>query len=104
MADMMKKMGRNPGMFGGIFGGGPAVPNEAELQKIQSELAGMDPNALPSEIKDMMKQMGDGAAPATPDLTKGLRTARTGGRPGQSLPGLGGQPFRGFPGPGMKKK
>jgi hypothetical protein len=75
------------------------------LQKLQSELAGMDPNALPSEIKDMMKQMGDGAAPATPDLTKGLSgLPGLGGGPARSLPGLGGQPFRGFPGPGMKKK
>src|SRR6185503_17177114 len=72
MADMMKKMGRNPGMFGRMFGDGPAVPDEAELQRLQSELAGIDPNALPSEIKDMMKQMGDSAAPAMPDLPKGL--------------------------------
>jgi len=105
MADMMKKMGRNPGMFGRMFGGGGAVPNEAELQKMQSELAGMDPNALPSEIKDMVKQMGDGTAPAMPDLSKGLSgLPGLGGGSARGLPGLGGQPFRGFPGPGMKKK
>jgi hypothetical protein len=52
-----------------------------------------------------MKQMGDGAAPATPDLTKGLSgLPGLGGGPARGLPGLGGQPFRGFPGPGMKKK
>jgi signal recognition particle subunit SRP54 len=105
MADMMKKMGRNPGMFGRMFGGGPAVPDEAELQRLQSELAGIDPNALPSEIKDMMKQMGDSAAPAMPGLPKGLSglPGLGGGLP-KGLPGLGGQPFRGFPGPGIKKK
>jgi hypothetical protein len=91
-------------MFGRMFGGGAAVPNEAELQKMQSELAGMDPNALPSEIKDMVKQMGDGTAPAMPDLSKGLSGLPGLGGPARGLPGLGGQPFRGFPGPGMKKK
>jgi signal recognition particle subunit SRP54 len=102
MADMMKKMGRNPGMFGRMFGG-PAVPDEAELQKLQSELAGIDPSALPSEIKDMMKQMGDGAVPTMPDLSKGLPgLPGLGGGAAKGLPGLGGQPFRGFP--GTKKK
>ena len=85
-----------------MFGGGPAVPDEAELQKLQSELAGMDPNMLPSEIKDMMKQMGEGTGPAMPDLPKGLSgLPGLGGAPPRGLPGLGGQPFRGFP---MKKK
>jgi hypothetical protein len=86
-----------------MFGGGPAVPDEAELQKLQSELAGIDPSALPSELKDMMKQMGNGAVPTMPDLSKGLPgLPGLGAGPAKGLPGLGGQPFRGFP--GTKKK
>jgi signal recognition particle subunit SRP54 len=104
MADMMKKVGRNPGMLGRMFGQAQAVPDEAELAKMQAELERLDPNALPADLKEMVKGLGDGGAkPAMPDLSKGLTgLPGLGGRAG--LPGLGGTPFRGFPGAGMKKK
>ena len=46
MADMMKQMGRGKGMFGKMFGG-KGVPDAAELEKMQAELAALDPNAMP---------------------------------------------------------
>ena len=84
MADMMKKMGRNPGMFGRMFGGGPAVPDEAELQKLQSELAGMDPNAAAE--RDQRHDETDGGRRRPGDARsheRALRTARARGRAAQ---------------------
>lgn len=102
MSDMMKQMGQGKGIFGKMFGGNKA-PDAAELERMQAEIAKMDPNALPPELKDMMP---GGAVPQMPKLP-GL-----GGLPGLAggklpnfggLPGLGGSPFRGLPGPGKKK-
>ncbi len=53
MADMMKQMGSGKGMFGKMFGG-KGVPSEAEMENMQKELAGLDPNALPADLKDLM--------------------------------------------------
>ncbi len=97
MAAMMKQMGQGKGLFGKMFGGN-AAPDAAEIERMQAELAKMNPDALPEDLKDMMK---GGAAPQMPSGLPGL-----GGRlPGLgSLPGLGGAPFKGFPGlPGKKK-
>ena len=47
MADMMKQMGSGKGMFGKMFGG-KGMPSEAEMETMQKELAGLDPNALPA--------------------------------------------------------
>jgi signal recognition particle subunit SRP54 len=94
MADMMKKMGQGKGLFGKMFGG-KGIPDEAEMEKLQAELANLDPSALPDDMKDMVK---GGALPPVPkpSLLPGLG----GGLPGLGggLPGLGGNPFRGFPG------
>ena len=107
MSDMMKKVGRNPGLFGKMFGQGAQMPNEAEIEKMQAELSRLDPSALPAELKDMMKNIGDGGGGPAPGFDQALKglpglPGLGGGKP--VLPGLGGQPFRGFPGPGMKKK
>ena len=96
MATMMKQMGQGKGMFGKMMGGGRGAPDAAELEKMQAELAGLDPNAIPAELKDMMQ---GGALPEMPKGLPGL------GGGGGGLPGLGGSnPFKGFPGfPGKKK-
>ena len=93
MSAMMKKMGNNKGMMSRLFGGGGGdMPDPAELEKMQAELGGMDPNVLPPELKDMTK----GSLP-------GLGS---GGLPGlgSGLPGLGGGLPKGLPGLGGRKK
>jgi signal recognition particle subunit SRP54 len=101
MADMMKKMGQGKGLFGKMFGG-KGIPDEAEMEKLQAELANLDPSALPDDMKDMVK---GGALPPVPKppLLPGLGGGLPGlggGLPGLGggLRGLGGNPFRGFPG------
>jgi signal recognition particle subunit SRP54 len=97
MAAMMKQMGQGKGMFGKMFGG-KSAPDAAEIERMQAELATMNPDAIPADVKDMMK---GAALPQMPAGLPGL-----GGKlPGLgSLPGLGGAPFKGFPGlPGKKK-
>ena len=96
MAGMMKQMGQGKGLFGKMMGKG--APDAAELEKMQAELAGLDPNALPEELKDMMK---GGSLPSMP----GLPGLGAGKLPGLgNLPGLGGgSPFKGLPGFGKKK-
>jgi signal recognition particle subunit SRP54 len=112
MADMMKTMGRNPGMMarmagamgmGGMPGGG-AAPSADELAKMQKELASLDPNAiaqLPAELRDSLpKEFGGlgGVAPAKSNV-------RLPGLGGPLLPGLGGgMPKFPFGGQGGKKK
>ncbi len=101
MADMMKKLGRNPGLMGKMFGGGGG-PSAAEMERMQAELASMDPSKLPPEMRAMMEQSG-GKAAALPDLSK-LSQGLPGLGAGRGLPGLGGNIFKGFPGlPGKKK-
>jgi signal recognition particle subunit SRP54 len=77
---------------------GKGAPDAAELEKMQAELAGLDPNALPEDLKDMMK---GGSLPSMP----GLPGLGAGKLPGLgNLPGLGGgSPFKGLPGFGKKK-
>ena len=68
--------------------GGQAAPSEAEMEKMQAELAGLDPNALPPDMQELLN------APQAKPMLPGL---------GAQLPGLGGSPFKGFPGFGKKK-
>jgi signal recognition particle subunit SRP54 len=103
MADMMKMMGKRGGlmqrMMGGLGGGGGAAPSPAEMEKMQAELARLDPKALESLPKELKDQ-----------LPKGL-PAGGAGRPMPRLPGLPGLPggaLPRFPGglpglPGKKK-
>ena len=107
MADMMKAMGKNPGMMSrmagalGIspMGGMGKAPSEAELLKMQEELAALDPKALeqlPAEMKSVLPKGLPGLGGAAQPM-KGLP-----GLSGGALPGLGGGPR--FPGlPGKKK-
>jgi len=103
MADMMKKMGRGKGLLGKMFGGAD-MPDAAELERMQAELANLDPNALPPELRDMAKGAG---APGIASLPAGGLPRLPGlGMPGLggSLPGLGGGGFKGLPGlPGKKR-
>ena len=83
------------------------MPSEAEIEKMQTELSRLDPSALPADLREMIKGVGDGPNGPLPSLEQGFKglsglPGLGGGKP--VLPGLGGQPFRGFPGPGMKKK
>jgi signal recognition particle subunit SRP54 len=110
MADMMKMMGKNKGMMqrmaGALgMGGGPA-PNGAELERMQAELARLDPKALEQLPKEVREQLGAGGgsgkslAPSLPGLGNKAMPRLPG------LPGLGGggQRFTGLPGlPGKKK-
>ncbi|MEQ1710274.1 MAG: signal recognition particle protein [Hyphomicrobium sp.] len=102
MADMMKAMGKNKGMMSRMagamgLGGGAGMPSEAEMAKMQAELASLDPKALeglPKDLKDVLPKglpgLGSGGMPKLPGL-------------GGGLPGLGGGMPR-FPGlPGKKK-
>jgi signal recognition particle subunit SRP54 len=101
MSDMMKKMGRNPGMLGRMFGGG-GMPDAAEMERMQAELQSIDPNALPSDVRELMKQLpepGPLASPATGGKLPGLP-----GLGGKALPGLGSNPFKGLPGLGKTKR
>ena len=105
MADMMKTMGKRGGlmqrMMGGLGGGGGAAPSPAEIEKMQAELARLDPKALeslPKELKDQLpKGLPGVAAPAAAAMPR---------LPG--LPGLPGGAMPRFPGglpglPGKKK-
>ncbi len=103
MADMMKTMGKRGGLMQrmmGMGGGGGAAPSPAEIEKMQAELARLDPKALKSLPKELKDQ-----------LPKGLPGAVGGGRPMPRLPGLPGLPggaMPRFPGglpglPGKKK-
>ncbi len=96
MAAMMKKMGKGKGgMLGNMFGLGKG-PSPAEMEQMQAELAGMDPDQLPPELRDLAKSMQDQEKGA-PTLPRGL-PGMGGGLPGLGggLPGLGG----GLPGLG----
>jgi signal recognition particle subunit SRP54 len=107
MADMMKMVGKNPGMMAKMAGalgmggglGGMGGPSPAEIEKMQAELARLDPKALeqlPKEIRDLVPAKGRPAgvpSAAPPPKSPGV------------LPGLGGGGFRlpGLPGLGGGK-
>jgi signal recognition particle subunit SRP54 len=108
MADVMKQMGRNPGMMGkmagmmGLPGGSRGnAPSADELAQMQAELAKLDPKALeqlPAELKDMLPSGGGAGLPKN---IRGLGSGLGSGLSG--LPGLG-SGFPKFPGlPGKKK-
>jgi signal recognition particle subunit SRP54 len=100
MSDMMKTMGKRGGlmqrMMGGMGGGG--APSPAEMERMQAELARLDPKALESLPKELKEQ-----------IPKGLPAGLPGRGAMPRLPGLpgfgGGVPkFPGLPGlPGKKK-
>jgi len=106
MAAMMKKMGGKKGsMMGRMFGMGGGAPSAAEMEQMQAELAGMDPDQLPPELRELARSTKEGSAPATPALPGGMPgLPGLGGLPGAGgLPGLGGMPP--FPiGKGKKRK
>ena len=100
MADMMKQMGQGKGMLGKMFGG-KGAPDAAELEKMQAELAALDPNAIPPELKDMMAGRRAARNAEMPAAAGPWR--RQASRASAGLPGLGGAPFKGFPGsPGRR--
>ena len=66
-------------------------PEECSQADLAAYRAGMNPDALPPELKEMM---GGGSLPKMPTSLPGL---------GGGLPGLGGTPFKGLPGLGRKK-
>jgi signal recognition particle subunit SRP54 len=103
MADMMKMMGKQRGgmmqrMMG--MGGGGAAPSPAEMERMQADLARLDPRALESLPKELKEALPQGLPKGLPGLGAGGSAPRLPG-----LPGLGGAPmpkFRGLP-PGKKK-
>ncbi|MEQ1696654.1 MAG: signal recognition particle protein [Hyphomicrobiaceae bacterium] len=108
MADMMKMMGKNPGMLKKMAGamglGGPGMgggaPSDAEMAKMQAELAKLDPKALeqlPDEVKAMIATKPGSGNPAAAPKLPGLPGL------GGGLPGLGGGLPK-FPGLFGKKK
>jgi signal recognition particle subunit SRP54 len=109
MADMMKMMGKNKGMMqrmAGAFGlgGGGAAPSAAEVEKMQAELARLDPKALEQLPKDVREQLAGGAGSSVPALP-GLGGKVMPRLPG--VPGFGGGATPRLPGlpgfPGKKK-
>ncbi|HUC44908.1 MAG TPA: signal recognition particle protein, partial [Hyphomicrobiaceae bacterium] len=103
MADMMKTLGKRGGVLSRMMGmGGGGGPSATEREKMQSDLARLDPKALESLPKELKEQLPKGLPQATrmPGLGRGPLPKLPG------LPGLPGQapPFRGLPGlPGKKK-
>ena len=103
MADMMKALGKRGGVLSRMMGvGGGGRPSATELEKMQSDLARLDPKALESLPKELKEQLPKGLPQAArmPGLGRGPLPKLPG------LPGLPGQapPFRGLPGlPGKKK-
>jgi len=115
MADLMKSMRGKGSMLGRMFGMGGGGPSEAEMARMQEELAALDPKALeqlPKELQDAVKQGGAAGAVGLPKgLPGGLPgLGGMGGMPklpglGGGLPGLGGPGMPRFPGaPGKKKR
>ena len=120
MAEMMKMMKKTPGMMGkmasamGLGGGGlgglgkmamgggmggGAAPTSAELEAMQKELAGLDPQAiaqLPKEVQDALKAL-PGAGKQPPGKSPSLPGL------GGGLPGLGGPRLPGLGGPALPK-
>jgi signal recognition particle subunit SRP54 len=97
MSDMMKSMGKRGGLFQRMMGGGGA-PNEAELERMRSELGRLDPKALEALPKDLREQLPKGLPPSgAPSGVPGRPLPKLPG-----LPGLGGPMPPRFPGlPGL---
>jgi signal recognition particle subunit SRP54 len=95
MSDMMKTMGKRGGLRQRMMGGSGG-PSQAEMERMQSELATLDPRALENLPKELRDQLPKG-------LPSGLPAGPAPRLPG--LPGFGGAPkFPGLPGlPGRKK-
>jgi signal recognition particle subunit SRP54 len=94
MADMMKMMGKNPGMMqrmaGALGMGGPMMgggPSAAELEQMRAELSRLDPKAL-EELPPELREIAKGARPAA--ATPAPPPTRSG--PAPALPGLPGLP------------
>jgi signal recognition particle subunit SRP54 len=88
MADMMKTMGKRGGLMQRMMGGGGGGPSPAEIERMQAELATLDPKALanlPKDLKDTLPKGLPGLGGAVPKLP-GL------GGGGPRLPGLPGFP------------
>ncbi|MBX9924822.1 MAG: signal recognition particle protein [Hyphomicrobiaceae bacterium] len=109
MADMVKEMGRNPGMMkkmmasmgmgslGGMGGMGGA-PSAEEMAKMEAELMKLDPKAiaaLPPEVRAQFPKLGAATA-VTPSAGQGPGSGSGTAAPG--LPGLSGISGRGLPG------
>jgi signal recognition particle subunit SRP54 len=72
------------------------------MEKMQAELARLDPRALDSLPKELKEALPQGLPKGLPGLGSGSPMPKLPG-----LPGLGGAPipkFRGLPGPPGKKK
>jgi signal recognition particle subunit SRP54 len=95
MADMMKLMGKQRGgLMQRMMGRGAAAPNAAELEKMQADLARLDPKAL----QKLPKELQDALPKGLPGLGGGINPKLPG------LPGLGGAGMPRLPGlPGKKK-
>ncbi len=116
MADMMKLVGKNPGMMakmagalgmgGGMGMGGMGSPSAAEIERMQGELSRLDPKALeqlPRELRDLVPPKGSTPPPPPPPKPSGGLPGLGGFMP--RLPGLGGPKPPTLPGlPGGKKK
>jgi signal recognition particle subunit SRP54 len=120
MADMMKTLGKRGGLLSRMMGtGGGGGPSATELEKMQAELARLDPKALESLPKELKEQLPKGLPQAAQGQAGRGQAGR--GQAGRGMPGLGGPgplprlpglpglpgqapPFRGLPGlPGKKK-
>jgi signal recognition particle subunit SRP54 len=77
-----------------MMGRGAAAPNAAELEKMQADLARLDPKAL----QKLPKELQDALPKGLPGLGGGINPKLPG------LPGLGGAGMPRLPGlPGKKK-
>jgi signal recognition particle subunit SRP54 len=88
MADMMKTMGKRGGLMQRMMGGAGGGPSPAEIERMQAELATLDPKALanlPKDLKDTLPKGLGGPLPKLPGLP-----SLGGGGP--RLPGLPGFP------------
>jgi len=84
MSDMMKKLGRQRGGLGALFGGGAPQPDPAMLEQLKKGGLGGMPGGLPGGMPGGLAGLGGSGLP--------------------KLPGLGGPGgFSGLPGMGKKK-
>jgi signal recognition particle subunit SRP54 len=84
MADMMKSMGKQRGGFMQRMMGMGGGPSPAELERLQGDLARLDPKALEQLPRELRQQLPKGLA--------GLGGTRLPGLPGIGGPGLPGVP------------